>query len=65
MDLFSSLKVNFKNLLFNSLLTHCHNDGDFKEYFQTLAFLLQKYRAMFPNIFMIWKRLAPTKLKHT
>ena len=46
-DFFSSLKENFKNLLFNSLITEwsfencsylsscwCHNNGDFEEYFQ-------------------------------
>ena len=46
MDLFSTLKVNLKNLLFNSLITEasrffiyqvvcCNSDGDFEEYFET------------------------------
>ena len=44
MDLFSSFKENFENLLFNSLITgwslenlscqvvHCHHGADFEEY---------------------------------
>ena len=47
MDLFSSFKENFKNLLFNLLITGwslqnlpyqvalCHSDADFEEYAQT------------------------------